>query len=169
MRALLLICLVGSAAAVLTPAKAEIVKCVDADGKAVFREARDCPGARQAPPAIKTETPRQSAPASRADAEDLARVENLRAQCDTAGAAAKRSKSATGRFAAARLGIAYCRQYERAVKDRQRYEALRSHDPAAAAKELDVQRTAREERQRNRPVITNCNAWAPNYATCISQ
>lgn len=103
--------------------------------------------------------------ASRADAEDLARVENLRAQCDAAGAAANR----TGGFVAARLAIPICMQSERAVKDRLRYEALRSQDPAAAAKELEVQRTAREERRRNRPVITNCNAWAPGYATCISR
>lgn len=103
--------------------------------------------------------------ASRADAEDLARVEKLRAQCDAAGAVANR----TGGFTAARLAIPICMQSERAVKDRLRYEALRSQDPAAAAKELEVQRTAREERRRNRPVITNCNAWAPGYATCISQ
>lgn len=57
----------------------------------------------------------------------------------------------------------------REVKDRQRYEALRRQDPAAAVKELEAQRLAREERRRNRPVVTNCNAWAPGYATCITK
>jgi hypothetical protein len=179
MRALLLVCLVVSAIVAVTPASADIVKCVGADGMVAFRDARDCPGARP-PPAIKTETPRQLAPvspetprqltpASRADSEDLARVENLRTQCDAAGKAAKSSKTPMGGFYAATLGIGYCRQYERAVKDRQRYEALRSQDPAAAAKELEAQRLAREERRRNRPVITNCTAWAADHVTCISQ
>jgi len=74
-----------------------------------------------------------------------------------------------GGFFGAQSGIAYCSQYERAAKDRQRYEALRSQDPAAAAKELEAQRLAREERRRNRPVITNCTKWAADRVTCISQ
>ncbi len=157
----------------ITPASAQIVRCQDG----VFRGASDCPGARQAPPAIKTEAPRPAAPVSRADAEDLARVESLRANCDAAGAAVKKRYpastpdwvAAVGRGSIAPLAIAYCSQYERAVKDRQRYEALRSEDPAAAAKELEVQRLAREERRRNRPVITNCTKWAADRVTCISQ
>lgn len=145
--ALSLICLIGSAvlALAVAPANAEIVRCNDR----VFRDARDCPGARQTPRAIKIETPRQSAPASRADTEDLARVESLRDQCNAAGAAAKRSTSAMGKFAAAQLGIGYCSKYERAAKDRQRYEALRSQDPVAAAKELEAQQLARKERRRD--------------------
>lgn len=144
--ALSLICLIGSAVVALgvAPANAEIVRCNDR----VFRDARDCPGARQTPPAIKTESPRHLAPASREDTEDLARVESLRDQCNAAGAAAKGSTSAMGKFAAAQLGIGYCSKYERAAKDRQRYEALRSQDPVAAAKELEAQRLAREERRR---------------------
>ncbi len=107
--------------------------------------------------------------ANRADAEDLARVESLRARCNAAGVAANRSSNAAGNFMAAQLAIPICTQSERAVKDRLRYEALRSQDPAAAARELEVQRAAREERRRNRPVVTNCNVWAPGHATCISQ
>jgi len=108
--------------------------------------------------------------ANRADAEDLARVENLRAQCNAAGAGANRGgNNAAGNFMAAQLAIPICTQSERAVKDRLRYEALRSQDPVAATKELEAQRVAREERQRNRPVVTNCNQWAPGYATCISR
>lgn len=87
--------------------------------------------------------------ASYEDTEDLARVESLRAQCNAAGAAAARSTSAMGKFAAAQLGIGYCSKYERAAKDRRRYEALRSQDPVAAAKELEAQRLAREERRRD--------------------
>src|SRR6267143_343306 len=153
--ALPLICLICSAVVVLAPANAQIVRCQDG----VFRGVNECPGARQAPPEIKTETPRQSpaTPVSRADAEDLARVESLRAQCEAAQAGANRGNGAStsqraqamGRAIVAPLVIAYCMQYERAVKDRQRYEALRSEDPAAAAKELEVQRLAREERRRN--------------------
>jgi len=107
--------------------------------------------------------------ASRADAEDLARVENLRAQCDAAGAAANRSNNWAGSFTGALLAIPICTQSERAVKDRLRYEALRSQDPAAAAKELEVQRTAREERRRNRPVITNCTTDRFGNTNCISR
>ena len=70
MRALLLICLIGSLVVVLAPANAQVVRCQDG----VFRGASDCPGARQALPAIKTEAPRPAAPVRRADAEDLARV-----------------------------------------------------------------------------------------------
>jgi len=174
-RALLLSCLIGSAVVVLAPARAQIVRCQDG----VLRGASDCPGARQAPPAIKPEAPTPTALVSRADAEDLARVENLRANCDAAGAAVERSRQQNavsgsrlpnlGGFAAAQLGIGYCSQYERAVKDRQRYEALRSEDPAAAVKELEAQRLAREERRRNRPVITNCTKWDADRVTCISQ
>jgi len=172
LRALPLICLIGSAVVVIAPASAQIVRCQDG----VLRGASDCPGARPDLPAVKTERPRQSAPGGRADAEDLARVEGLRAQCEAAGAV---SASRTGRtanglpdvggFFGAQSGIAYCSQYERAAKDRQRYEALRSQDPAAAAKELEAQRLAREERRRNRPVITNCTKWASDRVTCISQ
>lgn len=125
--------------------------------------------ARQAEAKMRSdqfEKPRQSALARLADAEDLARVEKLRAQCDAAGAAANRSSNAAGNFVAAQLGIAYCTQYERALKNRQRFEAMRSVDPAAAAKELEAQR---ERRLRNSPVITNCTAWAPGNATCISR
>jgi hypothetical protein len=173
MRAFLLIGLIGSAVAAVTPASAQVVRCADN----VFREARDCPGARQAPPAVTIELQRPSAPVNSADAEDLARVENLRARCEAASAAIDRNS--TGRTAnglpdiggvyGGQLAIAYCSQYERAQKDRQRYESLRSQDPAAAAKELEAQRAAREERRSNRPVITNCNAWAPDHVTCISQ
>lgn len=96
--------------------------------------------------------------ANRADAEDLARVESLRGRCNAAGAAANRSGNAAGNFMAAQLAIPICTQSERAVKDRLRYEALRSQDPAAAARELEVQRAAREARQHNAQRITSSAA-----------
>ncbi len=83
------------------------------------------------------------------DAEDLARVEALRARCQAAVNASRNSQSPAAGFAAAHLGLAVCAQSERAVKDRQRYEALRSQDPELAAKELEAQRIARETRRRN--------------------
>jgi curved DNA-binding protein CbpA len=112
------------------------------------------------------ETQRQSALARLADAEDLARIANLRAQCDATGAAVNRSSNWAGSFVGAQFGIVYCTQYEQAVKNRQRYEAMRGVDPAVAAKELQAQR---DRRLSNRPVVTNCTAWAPGNATCISR
>jgi len=155
MKALLLICLVALASA---PASAQIVRCQDG----VFREASGCLGARQAPPPIKTEAPRPAAPVSRADADDLARIENLRAQCDAARAVAERYKGTVGGFYAAQYAIGNCSQYVRAVQDRQRYEALRAEDPSLAAKELEVQ-----QRQANGAVVGGSEV-ATNSHSCVS-
>jgi len=107
--------------------------------------------------------------ANRADAEDLARVENLRAQCDAITASNKKHAGNIAGFPLALHGIRICTVSERAVKDRLRYEALRSQDPAAAAKELEAQRAAREERRRNRAVITNCTTDRFGNTNCISR
>ena len=48
-RALLLICLIGSAVVVLAPANAQMVRCEDASGNRVYREASDCPTAQTVP------------------------------------------------------------------------------------------------------------------------
>lgn len=151
----------------IDPAHAQVVRCQDG----VFRTASDCPGARQAAPAITTEAPTRTAPVSRADAEAWANIESLRRQCEAA-APPRRETTSTSTIAAgivAPLAIALCGKYERALKERQRYEAIRAEDPAAAARELSAQKAARDERRRNRPVITNCTRWAADRVTCISQ
>ena len=156
-------------------ARAEIYTCVDSEGHRTLRDT-PCDGTRRPTTATQipapTYAPQATArvtPESLSDGDDLARIKELRARCDAAEAASNNSRTPVGGFAAATLGIAACGAYERAAKDRQRYEVLRAQNPAWGAKELEAQRAAREERRRNRPVITNCTKWAADNVTCISQ
>lgn len=85
----------------------------------------------------------------RRDADDLARVERLISECRAARNNVRGSANAAGQSVGAQLTIPICSEAERSEKDRRRYEALRSEDPAMALRELDVQQAARQERRRS--------------------
>jgi hypothetical protein len=65
---------------------------------------------------------------ARAEAKELARIEMLRAQCESWGGREPAGPATLGSIAVLPLrlrGIQYCDQYEQAVKERQYYDALR--------------------------------------------
>ena len=154
MRPLLLIGWIGPAlvALAVAPASAQVVRCEDASGKAVYRNAGDCPQGKKRGEVVRVDTPPPAV------VPQAVRPGSYAQQAGAFVGAIMNIKQRSAEAAAARE-----------VKDRQRYEALLKEDPAAAARELEAQRFAREERLRNRPVVTNCNAWAPGYATCITK